>query len=429
VALINEEVINILRDQGPVILLESQSTDHPSSNTSFLAGNPEVEIRAFGDDISIHNHVDGTIEKLKLNPWEALKYFRSAYPGWHFGYLSYDLKDYTTGFYPEFRPSPKLPDLYFFKPSFLVSEAHNSGSHIITDNKALIQKPTVFSNQHNKYPFKTGDLRSNVSKSDYLKCIREAKNMIYEGENYEINLSHQLSSTFSGDPYGLYLRMKNYGPVPFGVFMQTKDVSVCSASPERFLKKTADKLISEPIKGTSKRSLSAEEDTRLIKELESSVKDRAENLMIVDLVRNDLNRISRPGTVKVEELCKVYSFKTVHQMVSKISSGIREDISPVESIRSCFPMGSMTGAPKIRAMKLIEELEQSRRGLYSGAIGYFTPEGNFDFNVVIRTAIIFKGLLTYGIGGAITSDSEPENEWEETWIKAKALQNILNLRF
>lgn len=218
----------------------------------------------------------------------------------------------------------------------------------------------------------------------------------------------------------IYRKMRDVNPVPFGGFIQTDSFSVCSASPERFLKKTGRKILSEPIKGTVPTSENQEEDRRL-KEILLNEKNKAENLMIVDLVRHDLSLIAETGSVKVSKLFDIQTFGTVHQLISSVEATALSGISPVDIIKSCFPMGSMTGAPKIEVMKSIDELEMYKRGIYSGAIGYITPDGDFDFNVVIRSAIIQNKKLIYPVGGAITGDSEPDEEWHETEVKARAI--------
>jgi len=221
----------------------------------------------------------------------------------------------------------------------------------------------------------------------------------------------------------MYKKMREINPVPFGAFIKTKDFQVCCSSPERFIKKSGRKVISEPIKGTSPRSDEKITDLKYREELLNE-KNKAENLMIVDLVRHDLSLIAETGSVKVSKLFDVQSFGTVHQLISTIEAMALKDVHPVDVIKACFPMGSMTGAPKIEVMKTIEDLEIYCRGIYSGAIGYFTPEGDFDFNVVIRSAIVKDGMVIYPVGGAITGDSNPEEEWEETHVKARVLTRI-----
>jgi para-aminobenzoate synthetase component 1 len=201
-----------------------------------------------------------------------------------------------------------------------------------------------------------------------------------------------------------------------------------SASPERFVKKVGSKVISQPIKGTARRSSDKEEDERIKAELTRDPKERSENIMIVDLVRNDLSKTALKGSVRVEELCKAYTFQQVHQLISTVVSEVSEKIDVVDIIISLFPMGSMTGAPKISAMEIIEELEETKRGLYSGAVGYFSPNNDFDFSVVIRSILYHKKekYVSFSVGGAITAQSEIEKEYNECMLKAEAMKKALN---
>ena len=225
----------------------------------------------------------------------------------------------------------------------------------------------------------------------------------------------------------MYHNLNEISKPPFATFFKSEHQYLLSASPERYLKKIGNKIISQPIKGTAKRSNSKTEDTRLKAALKTDPKERAENVMIVDLVRNDLSRISQKGTTEVEELCGVYSFKQVHQMISTISTQAPEESHPVDIIKNTFPMGSMTGAPKIAAMEIIEKEEESKRGLYSGSVGYFSPTGDFDFNVVIRSILYNQKqkYVSFSVGSAITSLAKPETELEECLLKAKAMRQVL----
>ena len=225
----------------------------------------------------------------------------------------------------------------------------------------------------------------------------------------------------------LFQKLYQISQAPFSCYFRIKDLYIMSASPERFLKRMGDKIISQPIKGTSKRGDNPSEDDQLKKQLYESNKERTENVMVVDLVRNDLSKTAAKSSVNVEELFGVYSFKQVHQMISTISSRIKKGIHSLDVIKGAFPMGSMTGMPKISAMELIEKYETTKRGVYSGSIGYFTPEGDFDFNVVIRS-ILYNSRRKYAsfmVGGAITFNSDPELEYEECLLKAKALFKVL----
>ncbi|NND88585.1 MAG: anthranilate synthase component I family protein, partial [Flavobacteriaceae bacterium] len=225
----------------------------------------------------------------------------------------------------------------------------------------------------------------------------------------------------------IYQSLNTLSVPPFATFLKLEQYFALSASPERYLKKEGKILITQPIKGTAKRYEDPEEDKRSAQRLLEDPKERSENIMIADLVRNDLSRIAAKGTVIVESLCELQTFQQVHQLVTTIRCELLEEVSPVMALKNTFPMGSMTGAPKISAMKIIERLEDSKRGLYSGAMGYFTPEGDFDFNVVIRSILYnkTKEYVSFSVGGAITANSSPENEYEECLLKAKAMREVL----
>lgn len=212
--------------------------------------------------------------------------------------------------------------------------------------------------------------------------------------------------------------------------MKLNELHALSASPERYIKRSGNTIVSQPIKGTAKRLDNEVNDLNMIKQLQNDPKERSENIMITDLVRNDLSRIAQKGSVKVEELCAIYTFEQVHQMISTISCQVSSETASVDILKNTFPMGSMTGAPKISAMQIIESTEDAKRGLYSGAIGYFTPSGDFDFNVVIRS-ILYNSIekyVSFSVGSAITINSIPENEYEECLLKAKAMRLVLNPR-
>lgn len=417
-----EDLVRYYSDKGPVVLLESQSSDHPESRVSYLAARPKSSITAFGDRITIREGRDN--KEFNANPWQALSDYYASRPRWLFGYLGYDLKNHIEALHSQNPDLIQAPDLYFMEPEVLIKFSWDGNSYeFLRGNPPKELQEFSGIEGSDTFNCNCGPLNFSMQREDYLGTIREAQRRIREGDFYEINLSHQLYSECTGSSYDLYRQMKEIGPVPFGAFLKTGELSICSLSPERFLKKEGSRVISQPIKGTTARGETAEEDQKLRRALEASLKDRAENLMIVDLVRNDLGRIARRGSVKVSKLFEIQTFGTVHQMVSTIEAeSIVED--PVEIIKACYPMGSMTGAPKISAMKSIEELEAYKRGIYSGAIGYLDPQGDFDFNVVIRTAIISGNRLFYSVGGAITGDSVPEAEWEETMIKARALTKL-----
>lgn len=410
------QIQRFYKDKKCFILLESQMKNHPASKKTYLAAGSESSIKAFGNEIHIIEQDDERI--FKQDPWLALKEFRSRYDDWCFGFFGYDLKNFTERLSSSNKPLVKSPDLFFFVPD-VVLEINDENELISLKGDIPKDLPqTIIESDISLI------LEGKISKEEYLEKIIKAKNHIQEGDYYEINVSHPLEFTFRGAAWDLYQRMKEIGPVPFGSFIRVNNLEICSASPERFLSKKGKKISSQPIKGTISRSEG--DDESRIKALSDSEKERAENLMIVDLVRNDMSRITKEGSVKVSNLFEIQSFETVHQMVSTVEGEVKRGINSVDILKACFPMGSMTGAPKVAAMKSIEELEDYKRGIYSGAIGYFTPEDDFDFSVVIRTAIIEGDYLVYPVGGAITSDSDPELEWEETLVKAHAITKVIN---
>lgn len=401
----------------PLIILESQLENHRSSKRSFIAANPQRSITATGSKVEIVE--SGDKQTLEMNPWEALKQFRSEKKSWLFGFLGYDLKNHIEGLNSLNPPLTDIPDLCFMEPEILIKMEDSEAELICGDFSFEAETKRSLPGSIEK------ELRSLIRKEEYIGNIETIQQKIHSGDFYEMNYTFPLCGSYLGNPFWLYSKMREINPVPFGAFISDEKFSVCCSSPERFLKKSGDKIQSEPIKGTAARSEDSELDT-INREQLLNEKNRAENLMIVDLVRHDLSRVSKPGTVKVSNLYDVQTFGTVHQLISTVESVVREGVDPVEIIKSCFPMGSMTGAPKIEVMKTTDELEMYKRGIYSGAIGYITPDDDFDFNVVIRTAILQRDSLFYPVGGAITSDSDPEAEWEECMIKSRNLTEIFS---
>lgn len=409
-----------------MIILESQMPGHPSSEFSYVAVRPLQMICASGDQI--YCLVDGTEDSFKGNPWEALKKFRKRTNGWLFGYLGYDLKNYTEDLRSENRSLADLPDLIFFEPEFLYRitpariEVWSSESVFepLSPDDLPMGTEMVQESNEKLTGIKPSPL---LERHEYERAVLDIQRRIGEGDFYELNYSYPLKGEYNGDPYDLYKKMREINPVPFGVFMKLKDFSSCCVSPERFLKKKGKKVTSEPIKGTAARSTIPDLDQVRRNELLNE-KNRAENLMIVDLVRHDLAKIAIGGTVRVSKLFDIQSFGTVHQLISTVEANVDENVDPIDIIKSCFPMGSMTGAPKIEVMKVIDELENYRRGLYSGSIGYLDPNGDFDLNVVIRTAIVQNSTMIYPVGGAITSDSVTGQEWIETEIKSRSITHV-----
>jgi len=268
-----------------------------------------------------------------------------------------------------------------------------------------------------------------MSLKQYLEKVKTIKHHIVEGDIYELNLCMEYYSDETHlSPLSCYWKLNQTSPMPFSVLQKIQEKYLLCASPERFIKKQGSQLISQPIKGTIRRVSNDQEDQILKHQLRYDEKELAENMMIVDLVRNDLARSAEPGSVKVEEMFGIYSFKYLHHMISTITSQLRTEVDPVDAIKFAFPMGSMTGTPKIKAMELIDHYEHSKRGIYSGAAGYFTPEGDFDFNVIIRSLMYdpINSILSFQVGSAITSDSIAEKEYQECLLKAQAITQVLN---
>lgn len=370
--------------------------------------------------------------------FEQLQEYQQTTRDWIFGYLSYDLKNDVEMLRSENYDGLGFPDMYFFQPQRLfLLKGNTLEMHYLRmiddemeDDLAQIKKGDPSPDHEYKVPlYKVSEIQARTSEKNYLEKVERMLNHIQRGDIYEANLCQEFYLENQRiHPIGVFQDLNAISEPPFAAFLRLEEFYMLSSSPERYLKKKGSKLISQPIKGTARRSENKDEDSLIAENLTKDPKEYSENVMIVDLVRNDLSRIAKKGSVKVEELCRVYPFKQVHQLISTVSAEIEDDIPPVESLRLTFPMGSMTGAPKISAMKIIEELEDSKRGLYSGAVGYFTPEGDFDFNVVIRSILYNseKEYVSFSVGGAITAQSIPEKEYEECLLKAKAMRQVLS---
>lgn len=365
------------------------------------------------------------------NAFEDLKTYQSTTKDWLFGYLSYDLKNDTELLTSNNFDGLNFPDLYFFQPKKLwllkdnILEAHYLA---MVDDEIDEDFNTINTLQlFEEVSSNTLKIKLRTSKDDYFKKLNNILEHIHRGDIYEANFCQEFYTSGHITPLATYKRLNAISKPPFASFVKLFNNYALCASPERYLKKSKTTVISQPIKGTSKRSKDKNKDNALKKALENDPKERSENIMIVDLVRNDLSKTASKGSVTVQELCKVYTFEQVHQLISTVTSQVSDSLSPIDVLQSTFPMGSMTGAPKVSAMKIIEEYEDAKRGLYSGAIGYITPNGDFDFNVVIRSILYNaeKAYISYSVGGAITANSIPEKEYEECLIKAKAMREAL----
>ncbi len=366
------------------------------------------------------------------NAFEDLKQYQQTTKDWLFGYLTYDLKNNVEVLQSNNFDGLDFPDLFFFQPKKLFVLKGNQLEiqylHLCDDEIEMdlseINQCSVFSSECSAVK-----VEQRVSKEDYIEKVTKMLEHIHRGDIYEANFCMEFfAENTTINPIAIYQKLNTISKPPFAVYFKNHTNYLLCASPERYLRKEDTKVISQPIKGTAKRFIDADLDEKSKKELSNNPKECSENIMIVDLVRNDLSHTATKGSVEVEELCGIYSFEQVHQMISTVVSQVENTTSPVEILRTTFPMGSMTGAPKISAMKIIEELEVSKRGLYSGAVGYFAPNGDFDFNVVIRSILYNSAnkYLSFSVGSAITSLAIPEREYEECLLKAKAMFDVLS---
>lgn len=349
---------------------------------------------------------------------------------WIFGHLSYELKNETESLVSAHNDGIGFDDLRFFVPDVLLR---------LSDHELLIGvlegQPTEIWEQINKNrpakadSFNEIDIHSRFSKEEYLDTVEKIRAHIHRGDCYELNFCQEFYAQSKGfDPIQAYSRLSATSPNPFSALYKNEHRYLICASPERYLCRRGQKVYSQPIKGTAPRILNdPEKDLGQLHELKTSSKERAENIMVVDLVRNDLSRVCIEGSVVVEELCEVYSFPQVHQMISTISGQLPNGISSAEVLKHSFPMGSMTGAPKRKVLELIERYEKTKRGLFSGAVGYFAPDGDFDFNVVIRSLFYNDdtGYLSFQVGSGITYYANAAAEYEECLLKAEAIKKVL----
>lgn len=358
---------------------------------------------------------DGAFNTLINKPLDA----------WWFGYLGYDLKNEIEILPIPAKPSFDLPTAFFFEPEVLLYLEETqiridaSSPKDVWDSILRVTLPTF-----SAIPSST--LRFFDTPQSYQHKVEQIRNWIGEGRVYEVNLCQFFESDLKISGLQAFYELQKTSPMPFSAWTKGPGFEIVSVSPERFLKKKGRLLLSQPMKGTAPRHSKEAEDSSSRMHLLNSEKERAENLMIVDLVRNDLARVSTVGSTRVDELFGIYSFPKVHQMLSTVSSELRNDQAWIDALKSCFPMGSMTGAPKIEAMKVIDELEAYQRGAFSGALGYIGPNQDFDFNVLIRSLFINHktGKVGFAIGSAITWDSSPEAEWNECAAKASAMLNL-----
>ena len=403
------------------------------SYTSFFLSNKSTDNNPL--DYYKYDLISGidASEKCILNTDSFIKFreWQNRIQDWSFGYFSYDLKNeiYNLSSNKDFCSADKI---HFFCPRYLF---------FLTEGKLIFK--SILSKSKMKLILNDIDnikiesicdtplinLKARESKEKYIRKINAIQEHIQNGDIYELNYCNEFfNDNISISPEETFLKLNSQNKSPFSAFLRLNHQYIISASPERFIKKNKQKILSQPIKGTIRRGVDLDEDLNLIKRLKTSQKDICENIMTADLVRNDLSITAKKRSVKIEELCQVYTFEYVHQMITTISSELNVHYDEIDVIETTFPMGSMTGVPKKKAMELIDNYEESARGIFSGAIGYFTHEKDFDFSVVIRTILYNakKRYLSISAGGAITTRSNPEEEYNECMLKIRSILNVLN---
>jgi len=430
-------VYKIFKDEKNTVFLDSSKEDKNLSKFSFIGLNPFLNF-TYKDNISYVNGkaieekdpfiaLDNLINKYKINYESDIPFVSGA-----IGYFSYDIGRKLEILPKTAKKEIEIPDAIFnFYNNLIIFDIQNKKTYIsslgmgeeIEDieeklkNYKEISEPNITESSNN--------FTSNFEKESYEKAILNLKEYIRNGDVYIANMTRQIWCYNKEESFSIYEKLRSINKAPFSAYMNFNDFQVISSSPERFLY-VKDKMVhTRPIKGTRPRGKNPLEDMENRKALENSEKDKSELLMIVDLERNDLSKVCKPNSVKVTELFKIEEYATVFHLVSTIEGELEEGVSAVKCIRECFPGGSITGAPKIRAMEIIEELEGLRRNLYTGSIGYFDLRGNCDFNIVIRTIIKKDNKAYFGVGGGITYDSKEEDEWFETIDKGKALMRVL----
>lgn len=396
-----------------------------NNNSIFLNSNNNPNSYDFIYAYGQKSHIVSSFNSLK-----KLDVFIEKTNDWIFGFLSYELKNEIENLESNNQVIHTIPNLYFFQPTtvILVKKGLVNVLCIPDLNPDLEFNKILNYNNTNKVQIKNKNLLQRFDKKEYINTIKEIKKRIKLGDIYELNFCiDYFSKNINIDPYQSYNNLNLLTESPMSVFFKYNSLYLLSSSPERFIMRNNNKITTEPIKGTIRKDRRIDEDLKNISYLKNNSKELSENHMIVDLVRNDLSKIACKGSVKVKELASLYSFKNVHQLISKVEAKIKGSIKFSEILKSSFPMGSMTGAPKIKSMKLIDEFEKTQRGIYSGSIGYISPSKNFDFNVVIRSIIYDSenNSLNINVGSAITFASEPENEYEECKLKAEAMINSL----
>ncbi|MGB7605483.1 MAG: aminodeoxychorismate synthase component I [Lutisporaceae bacterium] len=426
-------------------ILDSSLQNERLGGFTFLGSDPFLVFKSKASGIEIieqgnHKHLNG-------NPFEILKELLYRYKldykadipflGGAVGFMGYDLCHYIEKLPRTAVDDMEIPDCWFGLYDGIIAVDHkNNDTYLIalglTEQPEavvdrLLQKISNLDKTNTK--IKQGiactEIKSNFTKEDYIKSVQSIKDYISAGDIYQVNLTQRFMCDTKEEPFNIYGRLRELNPAPFSCYIDFGEGYILSSSPERFIKIQDREMETRPIKGTRPRGVTPEEDKINREELLASEKDRAELLMIVDLERNDLGKVSKTGTVKVPELFNLEQYATVHHLVSTVVGEMNENIDAIDVIQATFPGGSITGAPKIRAMEIIDELEPTQRNVYTGSIGYLGFNGDMDLNIAIRTIVMKDGTAYFQAGGAIVWDSDPELEYQESLHKARALIQTL----
>ncbi|MDH3974493.1 MAG: aminodeoxychorismate synthase component I [Deltaproteobacteria bacterium] len=434
--------------EAPFLLESGHGKVSDSNRYSFAGAAPFLTMESEGDKINIYR--EGKRSTSYGNPFTALHSLLKEFPaepredfpftGGAVGYIGYEAGEHIESMPERKADNFSAPDIHlgFYDTIFIYDHLQSTlflsstgypekGAKRRERAKERVKQfSDLIYNRKESGPDESrmGKVSSNFDRKAYLNEVEKIKKYIESGDIYQANLSHRFSASFEGTPFSLYRRFTSANPVPFSACLELPGLSIISNSPERFLALRGNRIESRPIKGTISRSADKSEDILRKKALRESEKDRAEHIMIVDLVRNDLGRVCKYGTIKADSLMDIESYANLHHMVSTVSGEINEGIGPVDCIKAAFPGGSITGAPKVRAMEIIHEIEQCPRWIYTGSIGYIGFDGSMDLNIAIRTAFIKEGKVYFSTGGGIVADSIPESEYEETLLKGEIFKNI-----
>jgi para-aminobenzoate synthetase component 1 len=460
------DAYRFVKDRPWSFFLDSGINPYGLGRYSFIGSDPFLVLSSCGEEIQlISNEGRRTIAG---NPFDVLKGLLNQYAvepcpapvpftGGAVGYFGYDLGRFIERLPAVAEDDLMIPDCCVaFYDSVLAYDHVDNKAYVVStglpesdgvrrERKALQrieELKQLFRRRDKKNEYLSGvklrkqdaiaddpaELRCNFTRDGYIRAVESAIEHIESGDIFQVNLSQRFDTVLTEEPYELYLRLRNISPAPFACFMNFGEVTVAGASPERFLRVYGDRIETRPMKGTRPRGRSPVDDEALEAELLSSEKDRAENIMIVDLERNDLGRVCEYGSVKFRDLCTIEKYATVFQLTSTVEGKLSRGKDRIDLLKAAFPGGSITGAPKVRAMEIIDELEPTRRGAYTGAAGYLGFDGGMDLNIVIRTFVIKDGRVYFQVGGGIVADSDPSAEYQETLDKARALMAALGLQ-